>query len=110
MGSPLRRVRLESTPQFQKDLACFPAVIQEQIWQILDEKFVSYLAQGHHPANGLRLRGFQNEPGLFEMTLTPLSHLRIKYKQGKSQQPDEIRFLLLQLGCHKIYKKRAKFQ
>lgn len=106
MESSLRRVRLRRTPQFQKDCERLSEAQQQKLWDILEKKFVYYLERGLQPANSLRTRGFQNEPGTFEMT--PLVDLRIKWTHGESVERNEILVNLLQIGGHRIYKKRAR--
>ena len=106
MDSPVRRVRLRRTAQFQKDWQRLSQAQQQKLWSILEKKFIYYLERGLQPANSLRTRGFQNEPGTFEMT--PLVDLRIKWTHGESVERNEILVTLLQIGSHRIYKKRAK--
>lgn len=106
MECSLRRVRVERTPQFQKDWQRLSVAQRQKLWDILEKKFIYYLERGLQPANSLRTRGFQNEPGTFEMT--PLVDLRIKWTHGESVARNEILVTLLQIGSHRIYKKRAK--
>lgn len=86
-------------PRFQKDLDQLSADEKERFWRAV-ERFVEDLKRGKGFRPGLRIRGVQGAPGIFEMTWAPDGRATFHY--GDPIREGEIHVVWRRVGTHNI--------
>jgi hypothetical protein len=86
-------------PRFQKDFDQLSADDQELFRQAV-EKFIEDLKRGRGFRPGLRVRGVQGAPGIYEMTWAPDGRATFNY--GESLQEGEAHVVWRRVGSHAI--------
>jgi hypothetical protein len=86
-------------PRFQKDFDQLSADDQERFRQAV-EKFIEDLKRGRGFRPGLRVRGIQGAPGVFEMTWAPDGRATFEY--GDRSRPGDAHVVWRRVGSHAI--------
>ena len=86
-------------PRFDKDLARLSAE-ERKLFAEAVAKFVADLRQGQFRV-GLRVRGIEGAPGIFEMTWAPDGRATFEY--GKEITPGEPHIIWRRIGGHDIF-------
>ena len=90
-SSPFDRDRKALTPEQRER---FSAAVRD---------FVTDLQDGRPPRPGLRIKGVQGAPGVFEFTFAPDGRATFQY--GKEVRPGEAHIVWRRIGTHAIFKK-----
>ena len=86
-------------PRFQKDFDQLSADDQERFRQAV-EKFIDDLKRGRGFRPGLRVRGVQGAPGIYEVTWAPDGRATFHY--GEPIQEGEAHVVWRRVGSHAI--------
>jgi hypothetical protein len=74
---------------------------QQAAFQAARKKFVADLKAGGKFRPGLRVKGVQDAPGIFEMTWAPNGRATFEY--GPEKQPGEQHIIWRRIGRHEIF-------
>jgi hypothetical protein len=87
-------------PRFDKDYAALnPA--DRQAFKLAVGKFVADISRGGEFRKGLRVRGVQGSPGVFEMTWADDGRATFQY--GPNQLPGEPHIVWRRIGSHAVF-------
>jgi hypothetical protein len=86
-------------PRFEKDFVLLSADERERFRQAV-ERFVEDLKRGRGFRRGLRVRGVQGAPGIFELTWAPDGRATFQY--GEPIQEGEPHVVWRRVGTHAI--------
>jgi hypothetical protein len=89
----------ETAERFQRDLGDLAAEDRAR-FQIAVAKFVEDLQAGRQPRAGLRVKGVQGAPGLFEMTWAPDGRATFQY--GAAIREGEAHVIWRRIGSHDV--------
>lgn len=87
------------TESFRRDWERLTAE-QQQAFRGVVERFVDDLRRGHGFRGGLRVKGVQGAPGVFEMTWAPDGRATFSY--GRSVVEGEPHVIWRRIGTHEI--------
>jgi hypothetical protein len=87
-------------PRFDKDFAGLTHD-EQAAFRPAVAKFVEDMARGGPFRKGLRVKGVQGSPGIFEMTWG--DHGRATFQYGPNQLPGEARVIWRRVGTHAIF-------
>src|SRR5215211_8168703 len=90
----------DTTDRFKNDHARLSPDDKERFHRAV-EKFVEDLSRGQHFRPGLRVRGIEGAPGIFEMTWAPDGRATFEY--GDPVQPGETHVVWRRVGSHIIF-------
>lgn len=88
------------TRRFERDWKQLTPDQRSRFQRAVSGQFVPDLAQGAFRA-GLRVKGVQAAPGVFEMTWAPDGRATFSY--GRPQQPGEPHVIWRRIGMHDIF-------
>jgi hypothetical protein len=89
----------DTTPRFEADRAGLSADERERFRRAV-ERFIEDLRRGQGFRPGLRVRGVQGAPGIFEMTWAPDGRATFQY--GESIQAGEPHVVWRRVGTHAV--------
>lgn len=89
-----------STPRFKRDFRKLGAVDQQRFERVVRQQFVADLAPGLFRP-GLRVKGVEGAPGVFEMTWAPNG--RATWQYGEGVRPGEPHVIWRRVGIHDIF-------
>lgn len=89
-----------SPPQFKRDFGKLSPRDQSRFQSVVREQFVPDLRLGLFRP-GLRVKGVQGAPGVFEMTWAPDG--RATWQYGEERRPGEPHVVWRRVGTHKIF-------
>ena len=90
-----------ATPRFERDWKQLTPDLRTRFQHVVTEQFVPDLAKGTFRA-GLRVKGVQAAPGVFEMTWAPDGRATFSY--GQQQRPGELHVVWRRIGTHQIFR------
>jgi hypothetical protein len=89
----------ERSPQFVDDYAALSSE-RRRAFRLAVEKFVADLSRGQGFRPGLRVKGIQGSPGMFEMTWAPDG--RAVFSYGASIREGEPHIVWHAVGTHEV--------
>jgi hypothetical protein len=89
----------EKLPRFQKDYEQLSPEEKERFKQAV-ARFIHDIERGSGFRAGLRVRGIQGAPGIFEMTWAPNGRATFEY--GKSPQAGQVHVRWRRVGTHAV--------
>lgn len=93
----------EESPQFLRDYRHLTEEQQALFWRAV-EKLREDLDAGRPPREGLRVKGVQSRPGIYELTWAPDGRAFFQY--GPQKRPEKVRVMWLRIGTHDIFGNR----
>lgn len=90
----------KTRPRFRKDFEALSAKEKERFRQAV-VKFIEDLERGHGFRPGLRVRGIQGAPGIFEMTWADDGRATFEY--GEPVRKDQVHIVWRRIGSHTIF-------
>jgi hypothetical protein len=90
-----------TTPRFRRDFHTLDPRDQQRFQQVVREQFVPDLAMGRFRP-GLRVKGVESAPGVYEMTWAPDG--RATWQYGQQQRQGEPHVIWRRFGTHNIVK------
>lgn len=90
----------QTTPRFDRDWKQLTADSKARFRHVLSDQFVPDLAHGTFRV-GLRVKGIQAAPGVFEMTWEPGGRATFSY--GRQQRPGEPHVIWRRIGTHAVF-------
>ena len=87
-------------PRFDTDCAALSAA-EKRAFKLAVSKFVADLSRGAGFRPGLRVKGVQGSPGIFEMTWA--DNGRATFQYGPGQVPDEPHVVWRRVGSHAVF-------
>jgi hypothetical protein len=91
----------DERPQFLREYAALPRDQRIHFLAAID-KLVEDLKAGRPFRPGLRIKGVQGHPGVFEMTWSPNGRATFSY--GTSLRPGDAHIVWRRIGDHDIFK------
>lgn len=90
----------DERPQFMREYAGLPRN-QKILFLAAIDKMVKDLQAGRAFRPGLRIKGVQGHPGVFEMTWAPDGRATFSY--GTSPHPGDVHLIWRRIGGHEIF-------
>ena len=90
----------ERLPRFDKDYAALTPA-EKQAFKTAVAKFVRDLERGGAFRKGLRVRGVQGSPGVYELTWADDGRATFQY--GENQLPGEPHIIWRRVGTHSVF-------
>lgn len=90
----------ERLPRFDKDYAALTPA-EKQAFKTAVAKFVRDLERGGTFRKGLRVRGVQGSPGVYELTWADDGRATFQY--GENQLPGEPHIIWRRVGTHSVF-------
>jgi hypothetical protein len=91
----------ETLPRFTRDYAKLTPEQRTRFRKVLTESFIPDLAGDGSFRPGLRVKGVQAAPGVFEMTWAPDGRATFQY--GHEVRPGETHIVWRRVGTHDIF-------
>jgi hypothetical protein len=91
----------QATQRFERDWKQLTPDLRARFQRVVTDQFVPDLAKGTFRA-GLRVKGVQAAPGVFEMTWTPDGRATFSY--GRQQRAGEPHVIWRRIGTHQIFR------
>jgi hypothetical protein len=99
-GEPPEMPTFEKLPKFDKDFDQLSADNQERFRQAV-ARFIEDLERGKGFRPGLRVRGIQGAPGIFEMTWAPDG--RATFQLGEPVREGQVHVVWRRVGTHDVF-------
>jgi hypothetical protein len=91
----------QTTPRFERDWKQLSADLRARFRRVISEQFVPDLVAGSFRA-GLRVKGVQAAPGVFEMTWAPDGRATFSY--ATPHQPGQPHVIWRRIGTHEVFR------
>lgn len=91
----------QTTPRFDRDWKQLTPELKARFQHVITGQYVPDLARGAFRA-GLRVKGVQAAPGVFEMTWAPDGRATFSY--GRPQRAREPHVIWRRIGIHEIFR------
>lgn len=91
----------QTTPRFERDWKQLTPELKSRFQHVVTTQFVPDLARGSFRV-GLRVKGVQAAPGVFEMTWAPDG--RATFSFGRTQREGEPHVIWRRIGTHQVFR------